>query len=526
MQQLDKQDEAHAAFVTIHSREEFFRRPGARDALQKELQNHEKHGTWEVVPRPTDPQARRKIIPCKTVYAEKDDGRLKVRVVARGDRVKDEIQDTYAPVASLPNVRLMLLLSASWPRRSVVDVEAAYLNAALPEHEQVLMEAPEGLDIDRSRQVLRLKRALYGLKQSGRRWHDTVAALLDDLGFSSVLQLSDRTFYVKRDENGHPASLLVLYVDDMMLASRDSKLHDSVLQALGGQLTLTVKELPATFLSIDIVPQEDGSFKLSQPRLVDKVLEDLRMTDCAPSRSPMVAGVTIGERASGEPACPINMARTVGMLQYLVQGTRPDLAYVVNQLSRHQKDASLAHFQVVKRICRYLQGTRHLGITVRPDSANEAVVYTDSDFNLVGDHKSTGGYVVFIGGTPVFWRSYKQRLIALSSTEAETVTASDAAREAIHYRHLLEALGFPVSTCPLVRGDNQSMIAASEGTGSSTSTSRLRHLHHLDAFIAECVRSGDVRIEYVPSQDNVADIFTKALPPDQFIKLRGLLGMQ
>ena len=194
----------------------------------------------------------------------------------------------------------------------------------------------------------------------------------------------------------------------------------------------------------------------------------------------------------------------------------------------HRRDPSYApggdpHVTAVKRVFRYLNGTRNLGITYQPTSDTEILGFTDADWAQdISDRKSTSGYVFTLSGGAISWSSKKQTSVALSTMEAEFVALSHATKDAIWLRTLLTDLGFPPSGPIRILCDNQAAISYSHD---HQFHARTKHIDIKYLHVRDSISSKEIQVTYVPSKDNCADIFTKGLPRPSHSHLVSLMGM-
>jgi hypothetical protein len=216
---------------------------------------------------------------------------------------------------------------------------------------------------------------------------------------------------------------------------------------------------------------------------------------------------------------------------------RPDMTMSVQQCARFCNNPDKSHEEAVKRICRYLLRTRDKGLVLKPDSSRGLECYVDADWAGSWQHRSSPdplsahsrtGYVIMYAGCPIIWASKMQTLVALSTTEAEYIALSSALREVIYVMNLLNELqgrGFRLNTStPVVRckvfEDNQSCIEIATNHRTRPRTKHLSvRLHHFRSHIV----AKTITIQHISTKEQIADIFTKPLPRDQFIKLRAPL---
>jgi hypothetical protein len=207
-------------------------------------------------------------------------------------------------------------------------------------------------------------------------------------------------------------------------------------------------------------------------------------------------------------------------LLYAAITTRLDIAYAVNALSRHLLNPTDAHWQAGKRVLRYLQGTRNLGLSFKKSNSDAFQVEAYSDADWAGDQddrKSTTGYVVLLNGSVVSWVSKKQATIALSSAEAEYMAISSTMQEITWIGQLLKELKVNVSQPTKLFCDNQAAIAISQNDVHHARTKHIDIRHH---YIRQAIHNKEVTLSWIRSEDQLADIFTKALPREVFQRLR------
>jgi len=216
----------------------------------------------------------------------------------------------------------------------------------------------------------------------------------------------------------------------------------------------------------------------------------------------------------------------VGSLMYISTGTRPDISFAVSNLSRFLSNPGQRHWNQALRVLQYLRCSEDLVIRYCHNSdgdGNLLVGYTDSDW--AGDidrRRSTSGYIFTMCGGPISWKSRLQPIVATSSTEAEYVATMPACQDAVWLRRLLCELGLPQSAPTLLRMDNLGALAISKHPKAHQ---RTRHIDLRFHYIRECIKDGHVCTEWVPTGENLADAFTKALTPEIFSKLLLMMGM-
>eukprot|EP00253_Pinus_taeda_P030966 PITA_30966 len=382
------------------------------------------------------------------------------------------------------SIRLVLSLAASlkWEVHQM-DVKSAFLHGDL--HEEIYMEQPIGfIQIDSSL-VCRLKKSLYGLKQAPRAWYAKMDSFLLESGFSRCY--SDNTVYTKKV--GNSLIILVLYVDDLILTVLQSK----------------------------------ECISLSQSKYACDILRHFHMEDCKPAPSPFQSGVKLSVSCTSPEVDATLYRQLVGKLLYLTH-TRPDISFAVGLVACFLQNPRESHWKAAKRILRYVRGTIQFGIHYSAKATPLLVGFTDSDWACdPDDRKSTAGYVFTLGSGPITWACKKQAAISLSSAEAEYRGAVEASKEALWLRQILSEFGFEQQHPTTLWCDNQSAIQLCKDP---VQHQRSKHIELHMHFIRKLIHDHVLEVQYCSTDDQVADIFTKALSEAKFTKLRYMLGVQ
>ncbi|RLM86324.1 hypothetical protein C2845_PM04G09570 [Panicum miliaceum] len=249
------------------------------------------------------------------------------------------------------------------------------------------------------------------------------------------------------------------------------------------------------------------------------------MQGCNPCTVPMEPRFKLS-KVSSAPAADASLYRSiVGSLRYLTH-TRPDISFVVGYVNRFMEAPTTEHFAAVKRILRYMAGTLSYGLHYKKGEGKKntkLVGYTDSDMaGNIDTRKSTSGCIFFLGSCPISWYSLKQRVVALSSCEAEYIAAISAACQGIWLSRLLGELQDEEPAPFELKMDNK---AAIELCKNLVFHERSKHIDTRYHFIRDCVDQGKTRVNYINTKDQLADILTKALGRIQFEELRSKIGM-
>ncbi|CAL1405320.1 unnamed protein product [Linum trigynum] len=490
-----------------------------RDAMQAEVTTLEANGTWSLVFLPPG----KRTIDCKWVYKIKynPDGsieRFKARLVAKGFTQVEglDYHDTFAPVAKLVTVRCLLAVAVSkgWFIHQL-DVNNAFLHGDL--HEEVYMKVPQGFARKGDIRVCRLHKSIYELKQASRNWYEKFSQALLALNFSQ--SRADHSLFIYRSGTSFVAALI--YVDDVVLAGNDLSLIQQVKASLHDQFTIKDLGPLKYFLGIEVARSPKGVV-LNQRKYVLDILADTGFKGTRPCQSPIEQNHRLGRSPSSPVDDPSAFRRLVGHLLYLTV-TRPDIAYAVNLLSQVVHAPTQDHLDAAHRILRYLKQSPGRGIFLATDSSLDLVAYCDADWGgCPTSRRSTTGYFIQLGRSPVSWRTKKQSVVARSSVEAEYRAMASTVSEIIWLRWLLDDLGVKQKTATPLYCDNQ---AALHIAANPVFHERTKHVEMDCYFVRERVLSRDISPLKISSAEQQADMFTKGLSVDQFTHLLSKLGM-
>ena len=479
-------------------------------AVKEELDQLRKKGTWILVKKPADaiPISNRWVF-TKKFSKDGDLLRYKGRLVAKGyaQRPGHDYSETFSPVVRLETLRIMLAMSVLNDMSiRQMDVKGAYLNGTLKE--TVYMQQPEGYD-DRTGRVCRLVKTLYGLKQSGREWNIELDTKLYKHGYNRLR--SDPCAYQFRDDSD--LRVITVWVDDLLLFASSSEPCGKMRDQLRSEWDVTDLGEPTKIVGIEITRGEK-CVTISQKNYVREILKREGMEYANPVAMPMDPNVELKPNPDGNDGNRSNSyARLLGELQFLANATRPDIAYAVNRLAAYTANPSLQHVTALKRVLRYLRGTKDYGITYRKptndDQKNMCHGYADAAYGNADDYKSTSGYVFLVAGGAVTWSSKKQTTIALSSTEAEYVALSEAGREACWLKSLYDELGYEQREPILIRGDNDGSIAMAKNPQFHKKSKHIATRWH---WVRDLVEDKTIAIESCRDPQQTADVLTKALP--------------
>ncbi len=475
--------------------------------------------------------ARGQVLSIKWVFAVRAH-KFKARIVVRGfEQPWQERGPTFSPTLNFDAFRVVASTANAMDLDlKHMDVETAFLYSPL--HEPVWCEFPDGYRVDGC--VMELQRALYGLPGAPRAWHVHIDSYLCELGFLPVR--SETCLYYHKSRR----ILLARYVDDMVVASM-SESYAWLREQLNERFVVEDLGDVSTFLGVSVArDRQSGLLTLHLSKYMDAVLAKFNMTDCTPADCPLPVGPDFTVRSDAYSERDLAQVdgfpyrSVVGHLQYAASTCRPDLSYACSVLSRVLVAPTPVHVHACNHVLRYIKGTRELGITfsggewdtLDVDGMCMAVFHLDgyADASLTDQPgaKSTDGHVVFMGGGPVIWRSRVQRTAAQGTCESEYDAMAQCTKALIYVKSVLEEwVGLFISSGRLsLHGDNTAALDVSSDEGTKKRTKHFeRNLH----YVRDYVVAGEIVLRYVPSKENVADIFTKVLDRRSFLLLRAAI---
>jgi hypothetical protein len=487
-------------------------------AKQQELEAIKGNNTWETVSLP----AGKRAIGSKWVFKTKTDehGRTqyKARLVAQGFTQKEGIDFTevFAPVANSATVRVLLTVAGikSYAVRHY-DVKSAFLNGDLKE--EIYMKPPPG--VNENGKVYRLKKSLYGLKQAANVWNEKLKQTLQK--HQCIQSKDDECLYAYT--SGGVKIYLLVHVDDILAASNSTFELQKFMHKIGKEFELKDLGEVKTYLGIDIHRNEEGFFEISQERYIERILEATEMTSARVSPVPMSVGY---HKSDGVPlSSNTDYRKLIGMLLYASVNSRPDIAAAVSILCQKVSAPTDTDLNEAKRVIRYLKGTKSFRLRLGTSkSESHLCAFSDSDWAESRiDRKSNSGIVCLLNGAPVIWKSKKQTIVATSSAEAEYVALSLTVKEIIWLRRIVESFEIHQKGPLKVFSDSQSAMAM---VMKPKLSGRTKHIDTKFHHVKDSVERGVIELEYVPTNENVADVLTKPLGNVKLTQFRSSLGLR
>jgi hypothetical protein len=433
---------------------------------------------------------------------------------------------TTSPTARAESLRILFHLAATLDYElTQIDVKTPYLYGTIDE--TTWMEQPKGFEEPGKEDwVWELKKGLYGIKQGGRLWNKHMDSWMKAIGFT---QLSvEHCIYYRKRESG--TIFAAVHVDDFTVAASSVQEEQRFEEELGAEWQISRAD--ASFIVGWAIrrDREKRTVYLSQKALIDRVLAEYNCTDANPVKTPLPPNTRLTKRdlpqseEEGRKATTQPYRQLVGVLIYLAICTRPDIMQAVSSLSRFNSGHGETHWKAALHVIRYLKGTRDYELELGGTKTPRLIGYTDSDYaNCPDTRRSVSGYCFSLGSGIISWMSKKQATTATSSTEAEYMAACPATKEAVWIRNVLLGLDQEQRDPTVIFIDNNGACILTEDPSFHQRAKHLETQHH---HSRECTQRGLVHFVDVPSADNVADAFTKALQLSSFEKFREEMGLK
>ena len=460
--------------------------------------------------------------------------KLKARLVAGGDQQdKGLYEDLSSPTVSTCAVFTLLTVAAHEKRRvAVVDISGAYLNA------DMTMDVPVHMFLDRTMTDIiisidprygkytdarggvtsHLKKALYGCVESAGLWYQNLRATMLELGYAR--NISDKCVFNRIGPDGHQCTAAV-HVDDLLITSKSKETMAHLVDGLRKRYgAITLSHGPViNYLGMAIDMRVPRQMMITTSGYCDEIVKISGVKGVA--RPPATEGLFETREGAGAVTEPVRVwfHKVVAMVLYLAKRTKPECLVAVAFLATRVHKCTTDDVDKLQRLVRYIQGTRDSGVLLRPGAGGISVrLFVDASYGVHSDGKSHTGSCVVIGDVgAVHCRSSKQLIVTKSSTEAELVGLSDSANQGIFVRTFLIAQGYKMEPVTIYQ-DNQSCMALVERGRSGAE--RTRHIQIRYFWVKERVVTGEVRVEYLRSEDMYANVLTKPLQGSQFQRER------
>ncbi|MBW0534710.1 hypothetical protein O181_074425, partial [Austropuccinia psidii MF-1] len=443
-----------------------------KEAIKKEIQSMINLEVWEEV----QIKDSYKLIGTTWVFKTKRNNsnqiiKHKARLCAQGFSQTQgrDYTKTFAPTARLNSLRTLIAVAAARGLKfEQLDIKSAFLNA--PIEEDVYLMIPQGLDRDKRNVCLKLKKAIYGLKQAPLAWYRQLSTWLMKLGFK-ISKADSCVFYLEEPE----PIWLFLHVDDIAIFGKHLT---EFKRAIEKEFRTKMLGMADLMLGIKIIHQPD-SITLTQSHYIDSLLDSYGIA--------------------------------VGSLSYLSTATRPDLSYSISALSQFLENPGITHWNLFLHVLKYLKGTSEFGLRYQKNLEKPIVAYSDADWgNCRITRRSTTGYLIKINNNLIIWKTRKQPTVSLSSAEAEYKLLTDLTSEILWLRQFCKETKIAeVKEAIVVHEDNQGCIDTAN-SDCNTNTRRMKHIDIQLPFIREIIANSIIKLNYTPTTDMLADFLTKS----------------
>ena len=496
------------------------------EAMQEEMSSLQKNRTYELVELPKGKRPLKN----KWVFKLKKDGnklvRYKARLVVKGFAQKKGIDfdEIFSPVVKMSSIRVVLGLAASLHLEiEQLDVKTAFLHGDL--QEEIYMDQPEGFEVKgKEHMVCKLKKSLYGLKQAPRQWYKKFDSFMVSHSFQRTA--ADPCVYFK--SYGDDFIILLLYVDDMLIVGQDVEMIRKLKVDLSRSFDMKDLGPAKQILGMAITrDRKAGKLWLSQENYVEQILKRFNMQHAKSVSTPLANHFKLTKKSclateqEKEEMSVIPYSSAVGSLMYLMVCTRPDIAHAVGVVSRFLSNPGKVHWEAVKWIFRYLRGTSKMCLCF---GTSQPVLEGFTDADMAGDldsRKSTSGYIFTFAGGAVSWQSKLQKCVALSTTEAEYIAATEAGKEMLWMKEFLHELGLSQKEY-IVFCDSQSALDLSKNT---MYHSRTKHIDVRYHWLRMAIEDRQMQLKKIHTDDNTADMLTKNVTREKLRRCAELAGL-
>jgi hypothetical protein len=501
---------------------------------------------WEVVTR----EGWMNVLPSTWAFKckRRPDGsvkKYKARFCAGGHRQVENVDyfETFAPVVNWTTVRLMLVLSIILGLATQqLDYTAAFVQAPIdrppdwdkmtPDEQDrsgVYVQMPRGFS--QPGKVLKLKKSLYGLKQSPRNFFQFLKGKLEGVGFQQCQDVDPCLFISDK-------VVCLIYVDDTLLYSPRKEYIQEVVEKLrDAEMELEAEDSVAGFLGVNIERDEKDPDKitLTQSGLAKRIVEALDVGHLPRKFTPADSKPLTKDIDGDPPDGRYNYASVIGMLQYLQGHSRPDITYAVSQCARFVHSPRRSHEIALEHLGRYLKFTSDKGLVLRPSGNIELDCYVDADFAGLWPHedkedptcvKSRTGFVICVSDCPVIWISKLQHEIALSTMEAEYNALSYAMRSLLPLQQTLQVIASgiglsseAVTIRTTVHEDNAGALTLANMEAGRV-TPRSKHYAIKTHWFRSKLKPNNISVVKIATKEQKADILTKGLTKDTFEDIR------
>lgn len=495
------------------------------ESMQREHDSLIQNNTWVLVRLPTG----RKALSCKWVFRVKylSDGTIekyKSRLVIKGFLQREGIDynEIFSPVIRMEALRLMLAIATILDLEiHQMDVATAFLNGEIDTVEPIFMKQPEGFHKGDKDQVCKLNKSLYGLKQAPRIWYLCLHKFLLSLGFERCKK--EYCIYVMKANNCF--AFVCVYVDDLTIICKDQNMLNKIKQDLSNKFKMTDLGEIHYLLRIKITRHRaTKTLTLSQEKFINDLVKQYKLQDCELVETPQAISIELKADKTSNEMDKYPYPSLVGSLQYIIRGTRPDIANAVRELAKYTTCYNKSHWKAALRVLKYLKHTSTFGLVLNGQNTSlDYMIYTDASFGNANEgRKSVLGFCLMLAGAAITYKSSRANQIHLSTCEAETAAAVEGLKESEWLFELFKELSLARQGPITLFCDNNSAIAQIKNPCSHFSN---KHIEIKQLYAREKFEEGRINVLYCNTHEMIADIFTKALPQEKFKYFRNKLGV-
>jgi hypothetical protein len=479
-------------------------------AIEKELTSMNDLAIWSVV----DLMPDIKTIGTTWVFRKKPGSspsstEFKARLCAQGfsQTYGVDFSKTFAPTGRLNSLCTLISHAAAHDLEfEQLDVKTTFLNTELDE--DVHLAIPQGVPLDGKKYCLKLKKAIYGLKQAPLAWYNRLTTWLHSVGFT--VSVCDPCVFFRSD----PSPLwLFVHVDDITVFGKNISFFKDQIKA-----EFDMKDLGKADLLLGIkIHHDPEAIILSQRHYVNSLLELYGMKTCRPTATPLVPNSQLDKASTEEmdrfKSLGVNFQSAVGALSYLSTATRPNIAFAVSNLSQFLERPGITHWEVFMHVLHYLAVTPDYALTYLCRSVADLRGFTDADWgNCPMTRRSVTGFLALQNHHLVCWKTKKQPVVSLSTCKAEYRALVDFSCKLLWLRQFCIKVGISSNHSPtVVHKDNQGCIAVANFEA-NTNSKRMKHVEIQLHFIRKVIKNSKIVLCYTATKDMLADFLTKSIP--------------
>ena len=416
---------------------------------------------------------------------------------------------------------LKILLSIacinSWEIEQM-DVQTAFLNGSIKS--EVYIYAPDGCKIKNGKVCL-LNKSLYGLRESPRDWYECFHNFMISINFERSNY--DNCLYISAKNESQ--TYVILYVDDLLIFGSNIDTIEEIKTKLSKRFKMKDLGRVKQYLGIEMqYNQKEKKLHLSQEKYIESLAEKYGVTQSKRYDTPMEINLKLeASKEIKKENEDLKYRNIIGALLYIANGTKPDVSFSVNYLSRYQTCYDSTHFKYALRVLKYLYSTKSLKLVYDSEYREVIDAYVDADWaSDIVDRKSTTGILLRVYGNVVFWKSQKQKIVSRASTHAEYYALAECVQETLPIRRILTELGINLTNAVKIYEDNTGAISLGKNRNFSKNSKHIDVSYH---FVNDYQRKGLISIEKVSTDDQIADVLTKSLSRVKFCKFRNTMGL-